>query len=353
MNTAIKHNLKQEARKLRQDYNELRAEIDALLQQNNKKAQHRIIGAFTTAGAMTEKILLWIIRKEGRESQLQNIESKQLGLFEYKKIITGIIPRQQIIHISTIGQWRNHVAHANDLEDIDEHEITSVNSALKSFVEWFFEDYIGNSLNEDDVDTEVKSKSNFTNANATDSLNSSQKIDRPILKLISRLAMVSICLILGYWAYDFFLASKPEKPQEKRVAKKEMNKESVYNLLIDYFASLSDKNFDANNYFAKHVTQYILEKDLDPTKINVLRQLNTEYIDAKNSIDKNSLYWAEKKDGVTYWRFWNNFSCYRTSKRKFESCKVLMEFGLNTDEKITSIKELQLIGLKFSKKKPI
>lgn len=359
MNTVIENSLKQEAKNLQHDYGELRIEIDALLLQNSKKAQHRIIGAFTTAGAMVEKILLWIIKKEGRQKQLINLEGKQLGIFEYKKIIQDIIPKQQIIHINTIGQWRNHVAHANDIENVDEHEVGSVNSALKSFVEWFFEDYLNETMsplnppldknNIVDVD-KVLDRPGELKTTAVGEKISEQKT--PKIKVVKALIIVFACLALIYFANKLYLSiNKSEIPVTELHPKIEMSQAQVYDLLIKYFNSANDKNANAYDFFADRVDQFYLYKNINPTEVDILRKTEIDYIDRKNAIDRQSLVLHLKTDAGTFWRFWNDFVCYRTTKRKFQSCKVLTEFGFNREGKITSIKEIEVVGLKFTKKK--
>ena len=102
----------------------------------------------------------------------------------------------------------------------------------------------------------------------------------------------------------------------------------------------------------KMTDNFYRKNNLNPTKIDIYRQLETEFIDTKHEINKESLTLYKDSLGINYWRFWNDFVCYRTSRREFESCKVLMEFGLNNKNKITSILEKNIKNLKFTKNRP-
>jgi len=119
--------------------------------------------------------------------------------------------------------------------------------------------------------------------------------------------------------------------------------------LEKYFNSLNDKDVNAHDFFADKIDQYILRTDLTPADINHIRKYNTEFIENKSEINKNTIFLFDEKNGVKYWRFWNHYTCYRPSKQKFESCNVLTEFGINGENKITSIKEIKIQNLKYTK----
>lgn len=351
-----------EVEKLRYDYEELRTEIDNLLLGDVKKTKLRIIGAFTGVGALFEKLLLYIIKKEDREKQLKELEGK-LGLFEYKKILFDKIPKQQGIHIGTMNQWRNLVAHANDIDKIDEHELRAVSSALKSFAGWVFECYVDDKLVATPNDKlnvkfvtveygneELQKVSIYTKTNTkylpTKKVKKRIKIGRIVT--ITFIAGILICSI--YYLFSDNIKTNNSLP--KVAIKKQMNREEMYIFLENYFNSLNDKNSDTYQFFANKIDQFYTQKNINPTEVDIIQQTNTEYIDNMHAIDKESLFLYETINGINYWRFWNGYTCYRTSMRKFEDCKVQMEFGINSENKITSIKELSVLSLKYSKKKP-
>lgn len=358
------HKLRKEVLKLHHDYDELKVEIDTLLLQNSKKTKPRIIGAFTAAGAMIETLLIWIIKKEGREKQLSILEGKRQGLFEYKRVIQDIIPKQQNIHIGTISQWRNLVAHSNDIDKLDVHELAAVNSALNAFVNWFFNDYLKGEYNNESFEKGLKDNASeqntygknqstvepLTTGVITDALpKTTNKKKRTIIR--SLIVALIFCLVIFGYAFYLYNSKTIIKVIPHKVIRP-MNKEEVYTFLINYFNSFNDTKCNANKFFASKIDHFYSYDSINPTNVDVIRQTNVEYIDNKHAIDKGTLFLYEVKGLVSYWRFWNEFTCYRTSKRKFQSGKVQMEFGINKENKITSIKELVILKPKYSKKKP-
>lgn len=343
------HKLGREVAKFKEEYSELRAEMESLLANNSRKTRHRIIGAFTAAGAITEKILLWIIHYNGREPKLRELDGRQ-GLAEYRKIIQDIIPKQQTIHINTINQWRNLVAHANNIDDVDEHEINGMNSALKSLAEWFFEDYLGEEyaqLPEKEKEEDMSTVTHQTTPSTEQTLPIKSKIKWVKWLVLPSLVMALIVLLPDIKHFTYSGAEEKTIP-----VKKDITKVEAYDILIKYFNSIRDKNTNACDFFANKITQFYLYKNINPTKVDLIRKMDMDYIDRRDVIDKESLSLYGKINDVSYWRFWNDFACYRTTKDKFQTCKVLMEFGFNKDRKITSIKEIKVLGLKFSRKKP-
>jgi hypothetical protein len=132
-----------------------------------------------------------------------------------------------------------------------------------------------------------------------------------------------------------------------------MNEDQVHDFLIKYFDSSNDLNTDAQEFFANKVDTFYFRYNVNPTQIDIIRRENIDYLDNKNSIDKVSLYAYSKNDSITRWRFWTDYTCYRPSKRKFQNCKVQLEFGINTSNKITSIKQVKVGPIHYTKTKPL
>lgn len=353
------NNISEEVNKIRIEYQELLSEIEVLYQTPEKKIRSRIIGVFTGSGALTEKLLLSIIKKEGKESQLSTLNGKP-GIFEYKKTVEDVIPKQQNIHIGTIIQWRNLVSHANDIDKVDRNELRAVSSALQSLLEWFFKDYLKQGSPNEDVRAEkANTSTGEPEGNSIDDhfnkpdfsiLKQSKKVRRENKMPLLILGLIVLVLSGGIF-YFFKSTAKSAVGAGVNTKNVKMGQDEVFEFLVGYFNSFNDRNHDPYIFFAKKIDQFYGYSNLNPTEVQIHRQ-TSDYIDNKHLIDKESLFKSSESNEIRYWRFWNDFSCYRPSLKKYQTCKVLMEFGINSDNKITSIKEIKILSLKFHRKKP-
>jgi hypothetical protein len=123
-------------------------------------------------------------------------------------------------------------------------------------------------------------------------------------------------------------------------------KEKVYNFIVDYFDNVNSY-IQVESFFADHVSTFYKRGNLTPQDIVEIRKSNDEFINAIHKLDKKSLILVANDNNIAYWRFWTSFVCFRRSYNKFETANVLMEFGINRASKITSIKEIKIIGLKI------
>lgn len=270
-----------------------------------------------------------------------------------------ILPPEVENHLRTIQNWRNHSSHGNYLDKIGESTVESISASMKHIVNWFFEDYLksasvdysfkkapkNTNVKEDNIN-EQESKSENVTSNSDNKSIKNQKQKSILIRIL--LALVFFGLM--YLGYKFYAKdSTPGAP----TLKKEQSKEEAYNLIISYYNSSIDKNADAHDFFANRVDQFYSCKNINPTQVDIIKRTEVDYIDRKNAIDKSSLKLYLKTDSVTYWRFWNDFVCYRTTKHRFQSSRVFTEFGFNNDGKITTIKELDVQNTRYSKKKPM
>lgn len=346
------------------EYDELKHELFSLLN-DGKKSKSRIRGAITSAGVATENILLYIIRDSGRVDKLDALKPNQRGIYEYKKIVEDIVPRAQMIHIGTITPFRNDVSHSSK-GDFDEDELRAVEVAINSITKWFFETYLKGEfadfsknqyikkekeLSQDELD---KIKKNFEknpfNIPDYSILSKSKKAPKPKKKR-SLLLLIIILFSISYSAYYLYQVYFIKKSTHS-ITKPHLNKEQVLTVLHRYYESSNDKKFDAHKYFANHVDQFYLRKNVNPTEIEIIRQLNVDYIDNKNTINPESLVLIAKNDSISYWQFSGEYICYRTSKKKFQKCNVLMEYGINTDGKIARIKQISYSKPEYTKQRP-
>ena len=127
----------------------------------------------------------------------------------------------------------------------------------------------------------------------------------------------------------------------------------AYDFISNYYLSLNQPDFDANNWFDENVFVYITKSNITPTEINELHRENQEFTSPNSNILKETFTYQKTDSGINYWRFENKFVCFRTSKNKYQSCRVLVEIGINnSSKKISSYGELKVMDLVFSDTNP-
>lgn len=124
-------------------------------------------------------------------------------------------------------------------------------------------------------------------------------------------------------------------------------------LIEKYYQDLASSSFDAYKWFDESVLQFITKKNISPNEINKLQKKNTEFVGGISKINLGTFTLNRTENNIKYWQFENSFTCYRTSKKKFQSCKILIEVGINTKKnKIESYKELKVDELRFTGENP-
>jgi len=171
------------------------------------------------------------------------------------------------------------------------------------------------------------------------------------LGIILKKRLIIVSFLIGGCLVAFSISYLPAMFSAQKVSDKLMEKDKVYDFIVDYFDNISSYT-EAKRFFADKVTHFYQKRDLTPDGVMKVRKENIEFVDGKHRIDKASLRPISVENDVTYWQFLTNFVCFRRSMNKFETAKVLMEFGINESSKITSIKEIQISNLKFTKDKP-
>ncbi len=122
--------------------------------------------------------------------------------------------------------------------------------------------------------------------------------------------------------------------------------ESIYlSIIMNYFDAMNNKTMDANNFYGENVNQFINRKNTNPIEINEIINSNSDFVDSKVNLIGSRVIIS----GVNSRQAWINFSCYRTSKKKFQSCRVKVEFIFDDQNKIISYKELEIKDLKITK----
>jgi len=338
------------------------------------------------AGKNLEAIVYYIIKKEKivvnpKQHQGKVNPEAQITLDDcinqLKK--NGIISKSIADDFYLIKNSRNKHAHHSDSEDnevvlnIRDSTIDSVYDSFKDVLTWFFEIYLKGEYadfkkniyaNQEKIKEPTKEefeelKRNFEknsfNIPDLSILRQSKQYKNAIRRKKQKTFLIIFLFFcsIAFLAYHFYINGSNEKAKITIVKKTHMNKDQVYDFLIKYFNSSNNMNSDAHEYFANNVDTFYFRYNVNPTEIDIIRKLNIGYIDNKNSIDKESLYLISKNDSIAHWRFWTEYTCYRPTLKKFQNCKVQLEFGINTDNKITFIKQVKKTKEKYSKEKPI
>jgi len=332
------------------------------------------------AGKGLEALVFYIVKREKL-----NVVPKTAGqeitlddhLFHLRK--NNIFNKTIADDFYNIKNWRNKNSHFQDPGfdagplTIRDSTIETVYDSFKEILKWFFEIYLKGEYadfsknlygkkekakeptNEEIEEIKKNFERNPLNIPDFSILNQSKKVQRRVKKknvFLSTLITLAFVL-LGYVVYTNFFASKENKTATLTATKAHLTKDQVLGVIHRFLDSYNDANFDADLYFANHVDCFITSLEINnPTKIEVERKKNTEYIDPKTSIDASSLELVAKNDSISYWRFSGEYHCYRRSLKKFQKCNVLMEYGINTEGKITRIKQISSSNYHFSKDRP-
>lgn len=115
-------------------------------------------------------------------------------------------------------------------------------------------------------------------------------------------------------------------------------------IVQQYFSDLNNKTFDIYTYFSENIDQYCLLKNPSQEDIRNAMINNSEFVNPHSEILGDRL--VDIDDNTV--EAWVNFSCYRTSKKKYQSCLVKTQFVFDDNNKITSYREIEIKNLQYS-----
>ena len=122
-------------------------------------------------------------------------------------------------------------------------------------------------------------------------------------------------------------------------------KDSVKVLITNYLKDISNETFDAWNYYAYKIDEFISRDNLSPNDVNLLFKDKTDFLlEHTELIDIVSV---NKDSGNSICSFWMELTCWRTNRQMWQNCKVNIEMVLNADMKITSWRQLKVVDLVF------
>ena len=128
---------------------------------------------------------------------------------------------------------------------------------------------------------------------------------------------------------------------------KDINANQVKSTMSSYYRDIGNDNFNARNYYAPQVKQWITKQNITPTRINSMRAQNTEYVNGQESIQINTIQFSHTENNCNYWNYWIDFQCYRSSKNALQTCQTQIEVGFDEDGLILSYRELQVKNLDY------
>ena len=126
--------------------------------------------------------------------------------------------------------------------------------------------------------------------------------------------------------------------------------ERMEGFIADYYVALENRGyFQAHNWYADEVDQWINKKDLTPDKINEKWNdvADSDHTNQRFRIRFNTLAFDRAENGNEYYTFDVDFSCYRPSRFQQQTCNILIEMGVNEDKKLVSYIEKKITNLRF------
>jgi hypothetical protein len=204
-------------------------------------------------------------------------------------------------------------------------------------------------------------------------INSSQNENSKNKYIITNITIVGIIAVVGIIASVIFYYSKPtennQTPSELNtnlgidstevennhlfiddsdsIHSGQISNEEALSKMTNYYDDINSSRFNAENYFSENVLQFITKTNLTPSEINTIFSQNNEFIDGKSIIVYDHLLFERTENNISYYSYWIDYSCFRKSKNKYQSCNVKAEVGFDQYKKIASYKELKIQGLKY------
>jgi predicted nucleotidyltransferase len=142
-----------------------------------------------------------------------------------------------------------------------------------------------------------------------------------------------------------FILDSVKTNQEKLIFLE--NKELLIEKVKNYYTDITNNEFNASNYFADNVDQYINYTNTTPDEINSLFFNKKDYTNECVIFDESTFIFQRNFENIYYFNYSINYSCFRPRKNKTQTCDVDIEIGFDKDYKIKSYKEMEIRNLTF------
>lgn len=125
---------------------------------------------------------------------------------------------------------------------------------------------------------------------------------------------------------------------------------AITNIIESYYKAIENNELDATIYFANNVTAYINKKNLSAWQVGELIQSSYEEFQQPDYsfVQPIAVSSTGQSDGVDFITFPTQYSVFRKSKGQYQTCEMLMQWGLDKNLKIVSYRELSIKNLKFT-----
>lgn len=119
----------------------------------------------------------------------------------------------------------------------------------------------------------------------------------------------------------------------------------IQQVISDYYSGLNNKTFDANLYFADNVERFITMTNTSPSAINayINNSFYIEFVDAHFEMEADSYTVSMQKAGNYNVEYIEQGKWYRESKHYYQKTRVHVKVILNSDLKITSFHQYNVI----------
>ncbi len=131
---------------------------------------------------------------------------------------------------------------------------------------------------------------------------------------------------------------------------KRLKQDTYRNIVISYYESLSNQNYDANNYFASSVDLFFSMNNTTPVKINnyINESFCKEYLQVKYFIEPKGYIEKKMDKGETKINFIEQMTCFRNSKQKHQLLRTETEVIFNSENKIRFWNSTKVLENSFS-----
>lgn len=126
------------------------------------------------------------------------------------------------------------------------------------------------------------------------------------------------------------------------------NQASLVEQMERYYSELTQYDFDARDYYADTISQYITLKNISPAVVNSSISNQQDYEDEVYEFNRLSFLFNRYENNVYYFTYSIKFSCYRPRKDKNQTCDIDIEVGFDKNYKIRSYKEIGKRNLTFN-----
>lgn len=125
---------------------------------------------------------------------------------------------------------------------------------------------------------------------------------------------------------------------------------AITNLIESYYRAIENNEFDASMYYANTVSAYINKKNLSAWEVGEIIQASYEEFQQPDYsfVLPIAVSSGEQRDGIDFITFPTQYKVFRKSKGQYQTCEVLMQWGLDKNLKIVSYRELSIKNLKYS-----